>query len=104
MQGKTIWRGGYGDVKPVEVSRESHTLPDGALLEDHYETEMQAWAGILGTHDLAVECGLQRHQEALAQCATAREELVQRRLAHRKAVGAYDTWRRAYAAEMGEAV
>ena len=104
MQGKTIWRGGYGDVKPVEVSRESHTLPDGALLEDHYETEMQAWAGILSHNQDAVELGVQRHQEALATVATAQKGLVKRRLANNAAVENYDTWRRAYAAEMGAAV
>lgn len=104
MESKTIWRGGYDDVRPVEVSRESHTLPDGKLLEDHYETEVQAWAGILAANQLAVEYGVQRHQEALAECAIALRDLVRRRQENNKAVGAYDNWRRIYAAEIGAAV
>lgn len=104
MQNKTIWRGGYGDVQPVEVARDSYTLPDGALVEDHHETQVQAWAGILSHHQMSVEIGLQRHQEALAECAKARKDLVDRRLANNRAVENYDEWRRAYAAEMGAAV
>ena len=103
MDSKTIWRGGYGDQHPVEVSRESHTMPDGTLIDDHYETELQAWTGILSEHELAVEVGVSRHQEALAAFAAAQKELVNRRLANNRAVGAYDTWRRARAAELGHA-
>ena len=103
MDSKTIWRGGYGDQHPVEVSRKSHTMPDGTLLDDHYETEVQAWTGILSENELAEEVGISRHQEALAECAAARSDLIKRRLAKNQAISAYDTWRRAQAAELSQA-
>lgn len=104
MESKTIWRGGYGDVQPVEVSRESHKLPDGKLLEDHYETEEQAWGGVTMAAEDSVEVAVQAHQRALAECSVAGKELVARRQHYRKTVAAYDEWRRSRAAQFGAAV
>ena len=104
MDSKTIWRGGYGDVCPVEVARESHTLPDVKLLEDHYETEAQAWGGVTMAAEDSVEAALRAHQRALAECSTAGKKLVARRVHYRKTVAAYDDWRRVQAAQLGAAV
>lgn len=103
MYRNTVWRGTYGDVLPVEVAKDYATLPDGTLRPGHFETEMQAWGAVMAEHEEAVECGIARQQKALADYATARGDLQQRRDQRTKASANFEAWRRA-CKERGAAV
>lgn len=104
MESRTVWRGTFGDSRPAEIARESATLPDGGLLGGHWETELEAWGGILAAIDSDLEIAVAEHQRCLANCGYARRELVRRRLDYQRAVNAFDVWRRAEAARMALAV
>lgn len=83
-----IWRGGYGDVRPVQVRRAAHAIGDG-----YYETEVQAWAGILADAASDVDAAAQAHRQLVTEAAQADLELTARRLAARRTEAAYDAWR-----------
>lgn len=103
---KTCWRALPLDVKPVEVLRRPGAAVDdaGRLRAGYYETEMQAWGGILSGQEEAVNVAVGRHQQALAEVAAANRGLIERRLNYSQVVDAYDVFRRAYAKRMGTAV
>ena len=104
---KTIcWRGFPSDQKPVEVLRRRGAVldDDGRLRDGYHETEVQAWAAILGAHEEAVTEATKAQQRALASYDGARRALIERRLVYRQVVDGYDTFRRAAARRAGLAV
>ena len=88
-----FWRGGYGDVRPVQVMRRSSTMLNGTLRDGYYKTEVQAWAGILAAANDDVDAAAQAHRRLVAEAAQADLELTARRVAARRTEAAYDAWR-----------
>lgn len=92
MKTDTIWRGAYGDRKPVEIAREFATKPDGALKEDHFESEIQAWGGILSAVNSDADVAIAAHQRALAECVVCRRAMNPRQHEVRQVEAAFRAW------------
>ena len=93
---ETIWRGGYGDVRPVQVQAwAATTMLNGTLRDGYYETEVQAWAGILAAANDDVDAAAQAHRRLVAEAQHAEQELAARRIVTHRTQAAFDAWRRA---------
>ena len=86
-------------MRPVQVRRAAHAIGDG-----YYETEVQAWAGILAAANDDVDAAAQAHRRLVAETHHAGQELAARRVASRKAETAFAAWHAAQAEKRGAAV
>jgi len=103
---KVCWRGDYGDVKPVSVLRRPGAVLDdeGKLRAGYYDTEVQAWGGILSAAEESVNDATRRQQKALGDYDQAKRALIERRLNYTKITEGYDAFRRANARSLSAAV